>query len=162
MSSVYGGPMGARDDDYDNQDEYTNSIMDKIRELEKLHIPRDLFYQYCSMLLNSLAMVDEMIQPVRNDVEQIKKEMADKKPKTAFTLFTDAFEVWGTRYGYATEACDNMLKWLREYGELNVGPVELAKYWEDYLSYERHVYEWRDPHECDMEDFAKWLSEQEL
>lgn len=162
MSSVYGGPMGVRDDDnYSNQDEYTNRIMDKIRAIEALNISKETIHQYCHMLLTGLNMVDEMIQPIRNDVKQIKKEMTDKKPKTAFTLHVDAYEVWGTRYGHAIEACENMMKWLRAYGDLNIGPLKLAEYWEDYLcSHGR--YEWRDPDQDDMEDFARWLSEQEL
>ena len=162
MSSVYGGPMGARDDDCDNQDEYTNLVMDKIRAIEALNISKETIHQYCHMLLTGLNCIDEMIQPVRKDVEQIKTENANKKPKTAFTLFPESYyELCGTRYAYAVKACDNMMKWLREYGELNIGPARLAQYWDDYLC-ACGIYEWRDPDKSDMQDFAEWLSEKEL
>ena len=162
MGNIYvNGKLTHSDDSA--PDEYANPIMEKIREIEKLHIPKDLFYQYCSMLLNGLAMVDEMIQPVRKDVEQIKSEKAKAKPTHALTLFKDAYdELSGTRYNFAARACNNMMRWLRGYGELNVDAMRLARLWEDYLTYERHIYEWREPDECDMEDFAEWLSEQEL
>lgn len=162
MSSVYGGPMGARDDDDNNQDEYTNPVMKKIREIEALNISKETFYQYCHMILTGFNLIDEMIQPVRNDIKQIKKEVTNKKPKTAFTLFPDAYhEVSGTRYGYAAKACNNMMKWLREYGELNIGPLKLAEYWEEFLC-EHGYYEWIEPKHVDMENFAEWLSEKEL
>ena len=164
MSSVYGGPMGARDDDdYNNQDECTNLIMEKIRAIEALNISKETIHQYCHMILTGLNMVNEMIQPVRNDVEQLKREKAKAKPAHALTLFQDAYdELSGTRYNFAARACNNMIRWLKGFGELNVDAMRLAMLWEDYLTYEKHIYEWREPEECDMEDFAEWLSEQEL
>ena len=145
MSEVYPGPMGCHDDDETSAD-LLDEIFDKIQKFNAKSIAT-------ADLMNS-----QMYQKLRG---------FDHVPRKAATLKCDTSSL--DKYDWVENDIRNMIGWLDKYCTLNVDAERLGALWYDYFWHNDYFYMkrqndpgWVKPTADDMEDFAKWLSEQDV
>lgn len=144
MSNVYPGPMGCHDDDESGED-LLDEIFDRIRKINAKNI--------------------STIDLKNRHLELMGKDL--KVPQKAATLKCDTSSL--DKYDWVENDIRNMIGWLDKYCTLNVDAERLGALWYDYFWENNDFYMkrqndpgWVKPTADDMEDFAKWLSEQDV
>ena len=91
----------------------------------------------------------------------------DQVPRKAATLKCDTSSL--DKYDWVEDDIRNMIGWLDKYCTLNVDAERLGALWYEYFWNNDYFYMrrqnnpgWVKPTADDMEDFAKWLSEQDV
>lgn len=145
MSEVYPGPMGCHDDDGSG-----NNVIDEI------------FDRICRFNAMNITPAD-----LQNSQMYQKLRGFDHVPRKAATLKCDTSSL--DKYDWVENDIRNMIGWLDKYCTLNVDAERLGALWYDYFWDNDDFYMkrqndpgWVKPTVDDMEDFAKWLSEQDV
>lgn len=145
MSEVYPGPMGCHDDDGSG-----NNVIDEIV---------DRICKFCDANITTADL--------RNSQMYQKLRGWDQASQKAATMKCDTSSL--DKYDWVEDDIRNMIGWLDKYCTLNVDAERLGALWyeyfwdnDDFYMKRQNAPGWVKPTADDMEDFARWLSEQDV